>query len=108
MADALKPGDMGDPTLSTVPDVFAGSMAAAMEDALHRLLSQDQMQTFDQNTNSSEARDRRRLLVAIAQGVVIHLADHIGALNVSFVDSTGQTITASVTISTDPSPLPPA
>ncbi len=103
MADALKPGGMGQAgsDLSAVPSDFAGSMAEAIEDAFDQLLAADKMKTFARQTNSNDARDRRRLLVAIAQGVVRHLVDHPGALQVSFVDEAGKTIVASVTINAD-------
>jgi hypothetical protein len=77
----IKPGGMGsnaDP--NTKPSVFDGSMADAMESALNKLLSNEGMKTFKVDTNSREARDRRRLFVAIAQGIVRHLTDRAGAL----------------------------
>jgi len=119
MADSLRPGGMG--TAGDQPDRmpadFAGSMAMAIEDALNEILQQDNIQGFAQNTNASDARDRRRLLVAIAQGVVRHLAHHAGAFQVSFVDGSGNRqssfvdgngnlLRASVTIDTDPQALP--
>ncbi|HZR27433.1 MAG TPA: hypothetical protein VFA71_01530 [Terriglobales bacterium] len=78
----LKPGGMGstsDPP-NAKPGDFANSMADAMEHALNTLLSNDGMNTFKVDTNSQEARDRRRLFVAIAQGVVRHLKDNAGAM----------------------------
>jgi hypothetical protein len=107
MADALKPGGMGTAgaDLGAMPSDFAGSMAESMEDAFDQLLAIDNMNTFARQTNSNDARDRRRLLVAIAQGVVRHLVDHPGALQVSFVDEFGKTIVASVTIDADPTLL---
>jgi hypothetical protein len=103
MADALKPGGMGQAgtDLGTMPGAFAGSMAEAMEDAFDQLLGLDSMKTFARQTNASDARDRRRLLVAIAQGVVRHLVDHPEAFQVSFTDATGKTVVANVTISAD-------
>jgi hypothetical protein len=103
MADALKPGGMGTAgaNLGAMPSAFAGSMAEAMEDAFDQLLGLDKMTGFARQTNANDARDRRRLLVAIAQGVVRHLVDHPGALQVSFVDEAGKTIIANVTINAD-------
>ena len=78
----LRPGGMGnasDPLNARPPD-FANSMADAMDTAFHTLLSAEGMKTFEVNTNSREARDRRRLFVAIAQGVIRHLKDNAGAL----------------------------
>lgn len=96
MAQQLRPGKMGsvsDPANAKPPD-FANSMADAMETALRALLVGEGMSGFDLNTNSKEARDRRLIFVAIAQGVVRHLKDHGGALTV--VDAlnvpTGETI----------------
>src|SRR5215467_1916534 len=77
---ALKPGGMGAQGGSTTPPEFAGSMADAMETALNKLLFNDGINQFDVNTNSEEARARRRLFVAIAQGVVRHLKDNADAL----------------------------
>ena len=107
MADALKPGGMGQAgtDLGTMPSAFAGSMAEAMEAAFDQLLGLYGMKTFARQTNANDARDRRRLLVAVAQGVVRHLVDHPGALQVSFVDEFGKTIVANVTINFDPTLL---
>jgi hypothetical protein len=103
MPDALKPGGMGEAgaDLGAMPTGFAGSMAEAIEAAFDQLLGLDGMNTFVRQTNSNDARDRRRLLTAIAQGVVRHLVEHPGAIQVSFVDSAGNTVTASVTIKAD-------
>jgi len=78
----LRPGGMGPKVGSGKPADFAGSMAEAMEDALNKLLLNEtpSMKTFDVNTNSQEARDRRRMFVAIAQGIIRHLKDNAGAL----------------------------
>ena len=80
--EQLRPGGMGnasDPLNARPPD-FANSMADAMDTAFHTLLSKEGMKTFAVDTNSKEARDRRRLFVAIAQGVIRHLTDNAGAL----------------------------
>jgi len=97
----LKPGGMGkksDPP-NVKPGDFANSMADAMEHALNTLLSNDGMKTFDVNTNSQEARDRRRLFVAIAQGVVRHLKDHAGAMLIK--DSLNIVLNEHIDIQTD-------
>jgi len=69
-------------------------MADAMDTAFRSLLVAEGMNGFDLNTNSKEARDRRRIFVAIAQGVVRHLKDHGGALTVVNAANvpTGETI----------------
>jgi hypothetical protein len=73
---------MGPKGGSGKPADFAGSMAEAMEEALNKLLKNEtpSMNRFEVNTNSQEARDRRRLFVAIAQGIVRHLKDNADAL----------------------------
>jgi hypothetical protein len=77
---ALKPGGMGPKGASAKPADFAGSMADAMETALNTMLANDGINKFEVNTNSQEARDRRRMFVAIAQGIVRHLKDNADAL----------------------------
>ena len=77
---ALRPGGMGLTGGSTKPSDFAGSMADAMEAALNTLLANDKINQFEVNTNSDEARARRRMFVAIAQGVVKHLKDNADSL----------------------------
>jgi hypothetical protein len=89
------------------PDEFASSMAEAIENALWTLLQADKMNTFEVNTDSNEARDRRRILVAIAQGVIRHLVDNAGALTFTGVDSIGNPITGTVQIAFDANTLLP-
>jgi len=100
MANALDPGNMkGSPDpANQIPSDFELTMASAIENALLKLLQQDNMNSFATNTNAPEARDRRRLLIAIAQGVVRHLIDNAGAFQVSGTDSLGQPISASLSI----------
>jgi hypothetical protein len=97
--DQLKPGGMGDASdpLNARPSEFANSMADAMDSAFHALLAAEGT-TFELETNSKEARDRRRLFVAIAQGVVRHLWEHGKALTVvnSLNNPTGETIQVEV------------
>jgi len=78
----LKPGGMGlaSEPQNAKPGDFASSMADAMDKAFHQLLSAEPMRTFETDTNSKDARDRRRLFVAIAQGIVRHLRDNADAL----------------------------
>lgn len=81
---SLRPGTMGsaaDPLNAKPPD-FANSMADAMDSAFRELLVLEGMTPFDINTNARDARDRRRIFVAIAQGVIRHLKDHGAALTV--------------------------
>jgi hypothetical protein len=99
MGNVLDPGNMLD-TLGPdqVPTDFEATMASAIENAFWQLLNQDGMNTFDTDTNSNASRDRRRLLIAIAQGVVSHLVGNAAAFKVSGTDSAGKPITASISI----------
>ena len=110
MGSQLNPGLMQSSTMlpDGKPSDFASSMAEAMENALWTLMQSDGMNTFDKNTNSNDARDRRRILLAIAQGVVRHLADNQGAFQVIGTDSAGGAITATVSIAVDNSTLLPS
>jgi hypothetical protein len=86
MTDKLRPGGMGlkDPggTNGPKPGDFVNSMAEAMENALNQLLAKEPMDKLPVDNNSDESRNRRRLFVAIAQGVVRHLHDHQDALEI--------------------------
>lgn len=66
---AIKTGDLG------APGQFTGSMAEQIETELNRLLTNDGLPALPSD-DSQETRDRRRLFVAIARGVVRHLAEH--------------------------------
>jgi hypothetical protein len=79
MADQLKPGGLGAASDPGNPAAFVGSMAEAIESALNALLTAEGRPALPID-NSAESRDRRMLFVAIAQGVVSHLAAHQGAL----------------------------
>lgn len=103
----LKPGRMGPETPDNVtPGDFAGSMAAAMEQALNDLLIADGLPELEMNDNSRETRDRRRLFVAIARGVVRHLAEQSSAVKVAVPDVPGPTRIASPTIEVTGTPWP--
>jgi hypothetical protein len=58
------------------------SMAAEMEAALDALLTLDNLPALKQGPANAEVRDRRRLFVAIARGVVLHLRKNAGAFTV--------------------------
>lgn len=73
---AIKPGTLDD---------FAGSMAAEMEAQLNASLIADGLPGLPME-NTPERRDRRRLFVAIARGVVRHLKQHEADLDVSYLD----------------------
>ena len=56
---------------------FAGSMADAMEQAMDDLLFADKGIHLPA-ADTEERKDRRRLFIAIAAGVINHLAAHDG------------------------------
>ena len=87
MPDALKPGGLGSAAVIGTPSEFAGSMAQAMETALNDLLSEEGRPQVPTD-NSAETRDRRTMFLAIAQGVVNHLAAHPDAFEVLKQDDT--------------------
>jgi hypothetical protein len=67
------------------PTSFANSMAGAIEDALNALLDaagKDRLPADD----TEQTRDRRRLFVAIATGVVEHLKANPAAFKVVFTN----------------------
>jgi hypothetical protein len=61
---------------------FTNSMAEKIEEELDALLALDGLPRQPMESDNSEVRDRRRLFVAIARGVVIHLREHHEALTV--------------------------
>lgn len=102
----IKPGGMGsniDPT--TKPPEFAGSMAEAIENTLNELLAAENpaMKTLVVDTNSREARDRRRMFVAITLGMMRYLQNNMDAFQIfdSLNDPTGE----SIVMNTDPTTL---
>jgi hypothetical protein len=88
MADKIKPGEMGSPDdETTTPPEFKGSMAAAIENALNTILIGEGKDALSDD-NTPDTRDRRMLFVAIAQGVVRHLSNHLGAFDILRSDDT--------------------
>jgi hypothetical protein len=99
MGNVLEPGLQNGPSPpDLVPADFANTLASTIENALLQLFLNDGLNKFDIDTNSREARDRRRILIAIAHGVVRHLVDNAGAFQVTGTDSLGQPISASLSI----------
>lgn len=86
MPTPLKPGGMGSPGSGGTPSDFANSMAATIESELNKLLQAEGLPMLALD-NSAETRDRRRLFVAIARGVLRHLDERHTAITV--VDSEG-------------------
>ena len=80
MADQLKAGKMGSAGAAATPAEFANSLAARIEDEFWALLAPERR--FDRSTNSETDRDRRRLFVAIARGVVGYLRENDAAFRV--------------------------
>jgi hypothetical protein len=100
---AIKPGAMGSKLDAATPAEFAGSVAEAMENALNDALSVDGIKTFAVNTNAQDARDRRRMFVAIAEGLVKYLKHNTDAFQIH--DSANKPTGDSIVISTDPTTL---
>jgi len=88
----LKPGglpvDLGGGVFDDAP--YANSLAAAIETELNALLSADGLQALPLD-NSQDTRDRRRMFVAIARGIVRHLRDNANAIDVT-VNATPSTV----------------
>ncbi|MGB3243253.1 MAG: hypothetical protein WBB25_01860 [Sulfitobacter sp.] len=81
MPDTFRPGN-----LNLNPLDFSGfynSMAEAMEDELDALMALDGLAPVSKDESNREVRDRRRFMIAIARGVVRHLADHSEAIKVT-------------------------
>lgn len=82
MANPIKPGSYKKPAIEDWAG-YAGSMAEAIEVELNDLLKLDGLAELPLDTSDNEVRARRRLFVAIARGVVRHLAEHKDALTVT-------------------------
>ena len=80
---------------------FVNSMAERIEDELDALLSLDGLPTLPTDANDREVRDRRRLFVAIARGVVGHLVDHRTEIDLEVPDGIGGTTTVNPTFEVD-------
>lgn len=96
----LTVGQMGDAAepVDQMPAEFAGSMAAAIERAFDRLNQAEGRPPLALDDNSGNARDRRLLFVAIAQGITWYLQKNPGGLPVSGSVTAGGTVTGSVTL----------
>lgn len=69
----IKPGSLAS---------FPNSMAAAIENELNSLMTSDGLPPLNMDASDPTVRDRRRFFVAIARGVVAHLEDHKGSIEV--------------------------
>lgn len=83
----IKPGTLND---------FSGSMAAAIENELNGSLTLDGLLPLPA-TPAEELRERRRLFVAIARGVVRHLRDNQVNIRITYLDN-GVTRTTNATL----------
>jgi len=92
---AIRPGN-----LTVVPNdytQYAGSMAEQIEIQLNALLGLDGLPALPGDADDREVRDRRRLFVAIARGVVKHLHDNRTAIDIRVPDGEGGTVTVNPT-----------
>lgn len=78
MGTTLKAGNL---TASTNPNdpAFLNSMAQEIESQLNILMTNDGLPPLSMDASDQSVRDRRRLIVAIARGVVTHIAANAGA-----------------------------
>jgi hypothetical protein len=84
MPVSLRPGDL---TTNAVDYTeFADSMAETIESELDRLLGLDGLPALPKTASDREVRDRRRLFIAIARGVVLHLVARSDAIDVTLTN----------------------
>lgn len=95
MATQLKPGNISPKGEFWINDPrFANSMAQAIEDELNTLMVNDDLPALDMDASKDVVRDRRRLFVAIARGVVSHLQAHKAAIKVYCEDNETKPLSA--------------
>jgi len=78
VGNALKPGNMN-------PDDLVDSMADLIDTEFDQLLRNDGLDGLTFDMTDRMVRDRRRLFVAIARGVVKHLVANANAFSVTMV-----------------------
>jgi len=71
----LKPGNLTSSSDINDP-AFLDSMASEIESELSALMTNDGLPPLSMDPTDRSVRDRRRLFVAIARGVVRHLAEN--------------------------------
>ncbi|HEX9648602.1 MAG TPA: hypothetical protein VGB88_13940 [Alphaproteobacteria bacterium] len=96
---AIEPGRFT--TNPTDYSQFVNSMAAEIEAQLNDLLDLDDLPALPTGADDREVRDRRRLFVAIARAVVIHLNDRRLSINIEVPDGIGGTVTVHPTFDID-------
>lgn len=82
MGTELKAGNLTSSTNVDDP-AFVNSMAQEIESALNTLMTNDGLPPLSIDPSDKSVRDRRRLIVAIARGVVKHLHDNPGAFAIT-------------------------
>jgi hypothetical protein len=87
---AIKPGNFS----SNPADVsgFVDSMADAMDRELNALLVMDGLKALSTSNSDREVRARRRMFIAIARGVVGHLATRPEAFGLTLPGSGSVTV----------------
>ena len=81
MPDTFRPGNLN--TNPTDFSAFYNSMSDAMEQELDTHLALDGLPPISKDETNREVRDRRRFMIAIARGVVRHLAERSEAIRVT-------------------------
>jgi hypothetical protein len=77
---ALKPGDMN---VAPGQDDLDNSMALAIDNELDRLMQADGLPGLSSDMSDRIVRDRRRLFVAIARGVIMHIKANADAVTIT-------------------------
>ncbi len=86
MGNELVPGEFN--ADQTDVSGLADSMALTIEDELNALMVLDGLPPLVTDTEDPSVRDRRRLFVAIARGVVRHLRDNKDSIDILRSDGT--------------------
>lgn len=85
MGEHLKPGKLK--TNRSDYTLFTDSMASAIEEELNSMMIEDQVPALNMDENDDSVRDRRRLFVAIARGVVRHLEENKDAIKIALPEA---------------------
>ena len=100
MGNELRPGNLG--VIPNDYSQFINSMASSMEQELNNLMTLDGLPALSMDVNDESIRDRRRLFVAIARGIVKHLAENKDAIDIELPDAINLPVTVQPkTIRTD-------
>ncbi|QPJ62400.1 MAG: hypothetical protein G3M70_11175 [Candidatus Nitronauta litoralis] len=85
MGDNWKPGNLNND--KTDYSEFVNSMASTIEQELNSLMVMDGIDGLSMDSNDESIRDRRRLFVAIARGVVRHLKENKDAIKIALPEA---------------------